>query len=219
MIQLQDLENQLKAINSNYKFFGRPEIRELAKVISPNEQIFQATNGYYEAGFAFLVITNHRLLLIDKKPMFLTLEDIRFDMISEVDFNHRLLNATLRVYTPNKSLIFTTWNHAKLRDLSNHLQEHVMQSRQHDVVPQQQFTRYVQSQVSQAPLDPQPISTGSILPALAQTAMQGATAVSIGPSTAYLSQPYMSQRFVAPLSRNPYAKTPLMVRHRQFPGS
>lgn len=210
MIQLQDLEKQLKAINANSKFFGRPEIRELAKLMTPNERVLQATNGYYEAGFAYLAITNHRLLLIDRKPMFLTLEDIRFDMISEVDFNHRLLNATIRVYTPNKSLIFTTWNHARLRDLVNHLQEHVMQSRQQSYMPQQQFARYAQNQVQQAQIQPQPKFNGSILPALAKMAMQGANSSS-NPLE------YMNHRFISPLSRNPYSKTPLMMRHRKYP--
>jgi SAM-dependent methyltransferase len=209
MVQLTDLERQLKVIGANYKFFGRPEIRELAKILNKDEVVYEAVNGYYEGGFALLVLTDHRLLLIDRKPMFLTLEDIRFDMISEVDFNHRLLNAMSRIYTPNKSLIFSSWNHGKLRKLVNHLQDQVTRSRQQSYMTHDQFRQYAQNQVQQPQIQP---SGGSILPALAQTAMQGS-------SSAAASTGYMSQRFISPLSRNPYVKTPFMIRRKRIPGA
>lgn len=141
MVTLQEVERQLKAINCNFRFFGRPEVRELAKVLREDETISQAVNGFYEGGFALLCVTNKRLLLIDRKPMFLTLEDIRFDMIAEVDFNYRLLNATVNIYSAYKSLIFTSWNHRKLRLLVDNLQCHVIDIRNQGRAPEiaQQF--------------------------------------------------------------------------------
>lgn len=212
MVQLSVVESQLKDLGLNFRFFGRAEVHELAKILSPGEAIAQALNGYYENGFALLCVTDHRLLLIDRKPLFLTLEDIRFDMVSEVDFNHRLLNAMIRVYTPNKSLVFTSWNHKRLRILVEYLQEQVMKSRQQQqYLTHEQFTHFAQAQFAAAQTD-QRISPINIIPALARTALQGTQAAMHVPG----NMPLVS-RFVAPLSKNPYTKTPLLSRRRRYP--
>jgi hypothetical protein len=137
MIDLNQVENQLKRVGCNYRFWGRPEIRELQNILVPGEIIAQAANGRYENGFALLVVTNHRLLLVDKKPMFLTLEDIRFDMIAEVDYNSQLLDGTIRVITPNRVLNFTGWNHGRMRAILNYTERRITEIRQHYI--QQQF--------------------------------------------------------------------------------
>lgn len=214
MVQQKVVDDQLKAIGASFRFFGRAEVRELAKILSPTETIAEAVNGYYEGGFAMLVVTNHRLLLIDRKPLFLTLEDIRFDMVSEVDFNHRLLNSMVRVYTPNKSLVFTSWNHNRLRHLAEYMQEQVSNSRHQHTLQQEQFSQLAQQQMMQPVPQPAPAQGATaIVPALAQTAFQGANNTPTVRTGAF-----MTQRFVSPLSRNPYTKTPLTRRRKLFFG-
>ena len=150
MVTLQYVEEQLKRVGSNFKFFGRPEIRELANILLPDEIIAGATNGRYEGGFALLCVTNHRLLLIDRKPMFLTLEDIRFDMIAEMDFSARLLDSTVRVITPNRTLVFNAWSHHRLRAILNYTQQRVMEIRQPHLA--HQFASTAPKQQVHAPL-------------------------------------------------------------------
>src|SRR5689334_18716046 len=102
MITLANVEEQLKKVGCNFRFWGRPEIRELANILMQDEIIAACVNGRYEGGFALLCVTNHRLLLIDRKPMFLSMEDIRFDMIAEIDYSARLLDASVHIITPNR---------------------------------------------------------------------------------------------------------------------
>lgn len=130
MVSLNYVEEQLKRIGCNFRFWGRPEIKELANILLPDEIIAGCTNGRYEGGFALLCVTNMRMLLVDRKPMFLTLEDIRFDMIAEIDFSARLLDSTIRVITPSRSLIFNAWNTIRLRKILNYTQQRVMEIRQ-----------------------------------------------------------------------------------------
>ncbi|HET8670378.1 MAG TPA: PH domain-containing protein, partial [Candidatus Saccharimonadales bacterium] len=127
----------LKRVGCNFRFWGRPEIRELRNILVPGEVIAQAVVGRYENGMALLVVTNYRLLLIDKKPMFLTLEDVRFDMITEIDYSAQLLEGTIRIQTPNRSLRFTGWNHGRLRIVLNYTQQRITDIRHHYI--QQQF--------------------------------------------------------------------------------
>jgi hypothetical protein len=139
MVTLTQVEDQLKKIGCNFRFWGRPEIRELCDILLPTENIAMCVNGRYEGGWALLVVTDHRLLLIDKKPMFLTLEDIRFDMISEIDYSARLLEATVHIITPNRKLTFSSPSAGRLRKLLNYTQSRVMEIRQHFMAQQLQI--------------------------------------------------------------------------------
>jgi len=133
MVSMQIIEDQLKAIGADIKFWGKAEKRELRNILVENEQILHCINGRYEGGFALLCATNKRLLLVDKKPFYLTVEDVRYDMISEVDFSHRLLDATIRICTVNKVVRFTSYKHDQLRSLTAHVQDKVMDTRQQHV--------------------------------------------------------------------------------------
>lgn len=137
MVGLKDLEEQLKCKGCTIRYWGRAELRELANILLPGEKVEQCMNGQYEGGFAMLAATDLRVLLIDKKPMYLTLEDVRFDMIAEVDYNHNLFNATLRIFTPNQTLRFTGYNQARLRKFFNFVQQRVMEIRQHYMMLEQ----------------------------------------------------------------------------------
>lgn len=187
MVSLREVEEQLKQVGCNFKMWGRAEIRELSNVIMPEEKIAQAANGSYEGGFAMLVVTNYRVLLIDRKPMLLTIEDIRYDMISEVDYHNRLMGATVRIFTPMRNLVFKSWSNVRLRKCVNYVQQRVMEIRQHGMVAQQMQQTAVNGipQVGQA-----------MNPVAAQT-------------QAGQNMPY------SPM--NPYTKTPLLSRRRRFP--
>lgn len=192
MVSLHQVEEQLKHVGCNFRVWGRSEIRELSNVLMPEEVIAQAVNGTYEGGFAMLVVTNYRVLLVDRKPMLLTIEDIRYDMISEVDYHNRLLGSTVRVFTPMRNLVFNSWMPGRLRKCVNYAQQRVMEIRQQNLTPQA-----MQSSVG----TPQPL-TGVLNPPMAQATMgqQGQQA------DANRAMPM-----------NPYTKVPMLSRRRRFP--
>lgn len=132
MVELSVIDKQLKKIGLNNRFFGRPEVRELCHILADDEKIDHAVNGHYDGGFALLLTTDRRVLLIDKKPLFLSMEDIRYGMISEVDLCTRLLDTTITINTIGKHLRFISWNRDRLRDLMHHIQHRVMELRQAD---------------------------------------------------------------------------------------
>jgi hypothetical protein len=61
----------------------------------------------------------------------MTIEDTRYDMISEIDFNAQAYSATVTVYTMNKTHKFTSIKHRQqLRQLTNYVQRRVWEFRQ-----------------------------------------------------------------------------------------
>jgi hypothetical protein len=188
MVTRTVIEEQLKRIGCNYRWWGRAEVRELANILLPEETIAQCVNGHYEGGFAMLTVTDHRLLLVDRKPMFLSLEDIRFDMISEIDYSARLMDGTVHIITPTHKLVFNSWNQARLRRLLDYTQQRVMEIRQHFMLQQLQAAQgYAQS--TNAP-------------------MVGGLAIQSNNAAA-------ASQFSLPM--NPYTKMPLLMRRRRYP--
>lgn len=147
MKSLADIELALSRLGVKNQFFGKAEIKELKHILTDDEIITNAATGRYENGFCLIVATDRRLLLIDKKMWFLSIEDIRFDMITELDYCARLLDATLSVRTINKIMRVTSFRPKHLRDLTTYLQARVMELRH---MAMQQVPEQVQSFAGQA---------------------------------------------------------------------
>src|ERR1700733_10228207 len=110
MVNATSVESQLRKIGYK-RGWNRAETEELAAILLPDEEIFECVNGWYEGGFSLLCATNIRILLIDKKPFkFLNVEDLRFDTINQIDYSHRLFNASICITAGSKSLIFRSYN-------------------------------------------------------------------------------------------------------------
>jgi hypothetical protein len=132
-----------------------PELKELQHILMDNEKIIAAAPGRYFSGMALLAATDQRLLLVDKRSFFLTVEDTRYDMISEIDFSSRLYDATIHIHTLNKQHNFTSIRYKKqLRELTNYVQQRVWETRQYKdqgEVPIAQPVAITQSQEQAAP--------------------------------------------------------------------
>jgi hypothetical protein len=123
MVELSVVLKQLSKAGYRNRIWQRAEVKELCNVLHEDEIILQATNGHYNGGFSLLVATDHRLILVDRKIMFLTLDSISYSMIQEISYNYRLLNSTLHIFTSNKSLDFSSWNHAQIRAILTYAQK------------------------------------------------------------------------------------------------
>jgi hypothetical protein len=123
MVSKKEIVKQLKKINFKHDGWGKGEVAQLPNIILPDEEIYECVNGRYENGFALLVATDIRLLLIDQKPLnFLTVEDLRFDTVSQMDYNHRLFGASITITAGSKKLVFKSSNKVRLRKLIGHVQ-------------------------------------------------------------------------------------------------
>ncbi len=128
MVSQQVVQQQLHALGIGHKFAGRAELRELKNILVPQETIQVLLNGFYTGGFATMIATDKRILIVDKKPFVLNIEDLRYDMISEVTFESKVLDAQVRITLPQKSVHFRSWHQPALRQLSGYIQERVMET-------------------------------------------------------------------------------------------
>lgn len=197
MIDAKIVKQQLQRIGAGRSTWGKPELDELPKILIEGEEIQHLINGRYAGGFATLCATNYRLLLIDKKMFFLTVEDIRYDMIAEVDYGHQLIGATIHVRSFSKDLKFQSFKIAQLREFTGFVQHRVMELRGHQMDQQNSPSRA-------GPAIPMQIfETGNS----GLTDLQAKSLVPVSQDAWYKSNP--TRKLV-----NPYSQTPLVTRKR-----
>ena len=132
MVHISEIESRISQLGVRLSRWFRPELRELQHVLLDHEKIIAVAPGRYFGSFALLVATDQRLLLVDKRAFFMNLEDIRYDMISETNFNSRIYDATVSIYTLNKQHCFTSIKYKRqLRDLCRYVQQRIMEIRQY----------------------------------------------------------------------------------------
>lgn len=155
MVTAKQVKDQLKRVGCSNTVWGNTEVGELPGLLMDGEEIALAVNGYYEGGFGLLVTTNFRVLIIDKKPFTLNVEDLRYDMISEVTYGARFLTATMHVAIPTRTIYFTSWNIEKLHKAMRHIQQHVMDARNGgSPLPDDWFAKQLQSRQSVLGVNP-----------------------------------------------------------------
>lgn len=198
MVRLNDLERELKHIGCRVDLWGFTELGELAKVLTPEEQIASVVNGVYEGGFALLCVTDQRLLLIDKKPFLLTVEDLRYDMIAEVDYKAHIIMASFDVITPTRTLRFSSWNRHRLHNAMGYVQQRLLeirnrQSMMHEAIEKHQADEHFMQR---------------------NTAY---TAQVLGSTNATFSEINHVDRSSPASVVNPYTKAPILSRRRRYP--
>ena len=110
-------------------FFSNREMAELPNVLVPGEQVLAVISGMYTAGTAILCVTSRRLLLVDKKMIRLSLEDIRFESIREVHYSHQPFIASIKLYYAGREMQFRTWHKNELMIFSQLVQQKMFEVR------------------------------------------------------------------------------------------
>ena len=189
MVSAKAVNTRLRELHIKVPFWIEPEIRELTRILTPSETIMRLVHGRYEGGIALMCATDMRLLLVDKKPFYLTLEDVRYDMITNVDYRQRLVNATIEITSLNKSVRFTSFKQDQLRGLIDYVQQRVMELRSNQHFYQDQVQESQPQQQYPQPLPDNQALTNQALQSAQQATQQ---------------------------NRNPYSRMPLVTRERMI---
>ncbi len=150
MVNSHIVQKQLHAAGADNLFWGKAERAELPKIMISGEIIEHVQHGHYEGGFATLVATNHRLLLVDKKPFFLNVIDLRYDMIAEVDYGHNVVAATIHVHSSGNDFRFQSFNQKNLRQMCGFIQSKVIESRRQKTADSNPATQPIATPARQA---------------------------------------------------------------------
>ncbi|MBI1857195.1 pyridoxamine 5'-phosphate oxidase family protein [Candidatus Saccharibacteria bacterium] len=77
----------------------KSESRYLPQIIHENEHIGGAVYGQFGSGSAMLIATDHRIIFLDRKPMFTTNDELTYDVVSGVKLNQGGLFTAVTLHT------------------------------------------------------------------------------------------------------------------------
>lgn len=98
-IDAKRVHTELKAVGVGSVGLRTPEVKELARILHPDEHIGGVAYGRYSNGFAWLIATNRRVIFMDKKPMFATTDELTYDVVSGVRSSRAGLFASVVLHT------------------------------------------------------------------------------------------------------------------------
>ena len=98
MISMPSVQRQLIDAGFKNRFFGWSAIRQLPNIMVEDEIIEKVISGVYEAGYALVIATNRRILFLDKKPASFVVEEVAYDMVSEVEYRINPFSAHITIH-------------------------------------------------------------------------------------------------------------------------
>lgn len=123
MIAERTVREQLKNIGLKFRFLGRSEVKRLSSVLRSDEEIHHCIYGYHSDTPVLFVATDQRLLIVDKRFLFLQQQTIQYDEITHLHMGKGLLAATFNIKTKWKRIEFKTYADARLKRLYEYTSE------------------------------------------------------------------------------------------------
>lgn len=106
----QRIVDELRAAGASSYALNSMEGRYLHTVIHQSEHIGGVVYGKHKDGMAMLVATDKRVIFIDKKPMFVNLEEIKYDVVSGVSMGKSGFSSEVILHTRIKDFALKTIN-------------------------------------------------------------------------------------------------------------
>ncbi len=117
MRQIEDIKIELVELGANLFDILLPETRALLDYIHDDEIINGVVYGQYKknniaegSGRGLLVATDRRILLIDKKPMFLKFDEFSYEIIGGVSYSNVGTSGTVVLQSRNGDISIQTYN-------------------------------------------------------------------------------------------------------------
>jgi hypothetical protein len=105
------------------------EMAELPKLLIPGEKVLGVISGFSHGNTVLLAVTSDRLLVVDKKWVRLSYEDIRYESINEVTYSQQGFLAGTKFYVMGRDFVFKSWYRKELRMLVQFVQDKMFELR------------------------------------------------------------------------------------------
>lgn len=112
----EQLKRQLRALGADWVDLRFPETHAMPYVLHPGEEIRGIVYGRYKRddgrliGRGALLATNERVLLLDKKPTYIRLDEVVYDAVSGITYGRVWFTATIMLHTKSGDIKIRTLN-------------------------------------------------------------------------------------------------------------
>lgn len=102
--------DELKNIGVSRLGLRRFDMRYLSDVVEATEHIMGVVYGYADLETVALIATDYRIIFFNKKPLYISHDDISYDAVSGVSYSHAGIGTTITLHTRIKDFSIHTFN-------------------------------------------------------------------------------------------------------------
>ncbi len=124
MVKFNDVQAQLIGLQGQFSFLGVAEVRQMAHVLEPDEQIMDCVKGWANGAVCILCATDKRVLLVDRTCDAQTVKQINYESVSAIRPTMRGFIAELTVSDRDVHHAFRSWRVKRLRDIHTFIDRH-----------------------------------------------------------------------------------------------
>ena len=153
MITFNEVQAQLMGINSHFRFLGISEIKQLAVILQPGENIMDCLNGWCNGGVSMLCATDKRMLIVGKSTAHRRshIQEISYETVSNMQHNDHVWSSILCVEAGGSRHEFRSWRIKRLGSLHKFVGRHISYLKEQSEATQQLLRKsYFQSNVRPA---------------------------------------------------------------------
>lgn len=130
-MDLVELQIHLSNLGSDHYDLILPETKAILDIIMVDETILGVIFGKYKmtsnnsTGRGALVATSHRVILVDKKPLYGKFQEITYDVVSGVTYNTSGFGSKLILHTRLGDIDFQTLNKKAITHFVNGIESKI----------------------------------------------------------------------------------------------
>ncbi len=125
MVSLNEVQAQLMSHESQFRYIGIAELKQLSWALQPGEQIMDCLKGWSGGMTTVLCATDKRLILLDKRTTKTTVQEIDYEFIQKLEHHDRGWSSVLRVHMSGKRYEFMSWHIKRLKTFHGYIERHV----------------------------------------------------------------------------------------------
>ena len=106
MYSYEELKEIINDVSTDSQASKRKEVKELPHILRENEQIKNAATGMLESSYCLLVVTDQRVILVDKGLIYgLKVHEIGYDKLSSIEYETGLVFGELLFTTSGSAMV------------------------------------------------------------------------------------------------------------------
>ncbi len=130
----KELRATLKSLGARWYEVRLPEVLMLCNLLQENETVIGVVFGKYKHfveqanGRGVLVATNYRILLIDRKPLYLRYEELPYNMLNGFSLTSAAGSSSFTLETRVGDIKLKSWNHRSAAKFIQAIEKYIIRA-------------------------------------------------------------------------------------------
>ncbi len=125
MVSFNEVQAQLEGIDAHFRFLGVLEVKKIASMLHPGEQIMVCLKGWYNGAVAVFCATDQRIVIVGKHDKVSQMKCIGYADVSSIGHQDNGLMPRLTFYCSDTQYRFSSWSVKRLKNMHQFMKRHL----------------------------------------------------------------------------------------------